>query len=280
MRYTFLSVLATVFVALSTWKYEKTENDTINPQFQRQSQENNKEWEKVPTTLVEQKKEQEKLTVRLTPLLIKKNSTKRNLNDRLFFKPAFTAFSLDTVFFILVIHTFGADLVASISTVFGHMSSSIGLVDLALTFTVAVYANYKWKREKLEMVNENTELQKGSLNKEKEREDVVTTLMELKTELENQRGRLKELLEKVEREREVNKQKLQAVETEITEREMTFDKPEELLREKEDLLRVQWKLDQTKKDNERQLLNTERLLEPIEIQFTRIHRMKEVDMQL
>ncbi|XP_039677343.1 uncharacterized protein LOC120572203 isoform X2 [Perca fluviatilis] len=127
------------------------------------------------------------------------------------------------------------------------------------------------KGEKAELVKRNAQLQKESLKTE---EDVVSTLMELKTELENQRGRLKELLEEVEGEREVNKQNLQAVEKEITEREATFDKPEELLREKEDLLRAQWKLDQTKRDNERQLLNTERLLEAIEIQVNKVHRKK------
>ena len=125
----------------------------------------------------------------------------------------------------------------------------------------------------------NAQLQKESLKTEEDGEDVVSTLMELKTELENQRGRLKELLEEVEGEREVNKQNLQAVEKEITEREATFDKPEELLRRKEDLLRAQWKLDQTKKDNERQLLNTERLLEPIEIQVNKIHQKKGVDSE-
>lgn len=130
------------------------------------------------------------------------------------------------------------------------------------------------------MVRKNAHLQKESLSKEKDRDDVVTTLMEVKTELEDQRGRLKVLLEEVERDKDVNKQKLQEVEKEITEKEMTFDKPEELLREKENLLRAQWKLDQTKKDNERQLLSTERLLEPIEIQVTRIHKTNEEDIQI
>ncbi len=129
-------------------------------------------------------------------------------------------------------------------------------------------------------MRKNAHLQNESLNKETEREDVLHTLTKVKTELENQRGQLKILLEEVEREKEVNKQKLQEVEKEITEKEMTFDKPEELLREKENLLRAQWKLDQTKTDNKRQLLNTEKLLEPIEIQVTRIHRTKEEDIQI
>ncbi|XP_070849834.1 butyrophilin subfamily 2 member A1-like [Chaetodon trifascialis] len=131
---------------------------------------------------------------------------------------------------------------------------------------------------KIPMEKKNVQLQKE--NKEKDWQDVLSALMEVKTELENQRDRLRVLLEEVEREKEGNKQKLQAVEEEITEREKAFDKPEELLREKESLLRAQWKLDQTKKDNESQLLNTERLLEPIETQVTRIHREKEVNVQI
>ncbi|XP_039677340.1 uncharacterized protein LOC120572202 isoform X3 [Perca fluviatilis] len=209
------------------------------------------------------------------------NPTNRNVTDGLFVKPAFMAVSgsmtLDTVFILRLIHTCGADLVESISTVCHHMSLRGVLVELALHVILAACANYRWKREKAELVKRNTQLQKESLKTEEDGEDVVSTLMELKTELENQRGRLKELLEEVEGEREVNKQNLQAVEKEITEREATFDKPEELLREKADLLRAQWKLDQTKRDNERQLLNTERLLEAIEIQVNKIHRKKGVD---
>ncbi|XP_035850017.1 uncharacterized protein LOC116052093 [Sander lucioperca] len=157
------------------------------------------------------------------------------------------------------------------------MAVACGSAGLIVGVLVVLAVVYKCKREKAESVKRNTQLQKESLKTEEEREDVVNTLMELNTELENQRGRLKELLEEVEGEREVNKQNLQAVEKEITEREAAFDKPEELLREKEDLLQAQWKLDQTKKDNERQLLNTERLLEAIEIQVNKIHRKKEED---
>ncbi|XP_044040250.1 uncharacterized protein LOC122870248 isoform X1 [Siniperca chuatsi] len=280
MRYTFLSALTTV-LALSTWKYhfqkdENTVHDKIIPLLQQESQEKEKEGGKVLTTLVEQKKELRELTDK--PKL-KKNCTDLNPKVRLFFKPAFTAFSLDSVLVLLIIHTFGADLVASISTVSGYMSSTGGLLDLAFSFILAGYAMYKWKREKAELVTENTQLQNESLKKEKERKDAVATLTEVKTELESQRGRLKELLKEVEREREVNKQRLQSVETDITEREITFDKPEELLKEKENLLKDQWKLDEKKKSCEGQLLNNERLLEPIESHVTRIH-MKEGNMQI
>ncbi|XP_031158476.1 uncharacterized protein LOC116052098 isoform X2 [Sander lucioperca] len=264
-----ISIVAVVAL-LPTVKYyllkdEKMENAETNSQFQQSQKE--KELENVPNILMEQEKEFAHMTRKIQP-----QCTKLNMTDGLFFEPAFTAISgsmpLDTVFILLLIHTCG---------VCHHMSLGGVLVDMALSLILAAFTMYRWKREKAESVKRNAQLQKESLKTEEEREDVVNTLMELNTELENQRGRLKELLEEVEGEREVNKQNLQAVEKEITEREAAFDKPEELLREKEDLLRTKWKLDQTKKDNERQLLNTERLLEPIEIQINKIHRKKEVD---
>ncbi|XP_035530989.1 contactin-1a-like [Morone saxatilis] len=121
--------------------------------------------------------------------------------------------------------------------------------------------------EKAELVKKIIQL-KESLDKQKDREDFVPILNEVKTKLENMRHHLILHLEEGERKREVNKLKLQAVEKEITEKERTSDKPEELLRERERLLREQWKLDETKNNNQGQLLNIERLLEPIEIKFT------------
>lgn len=202
----------------------------------------------------------------------RKNPAKPSLKDELFCNPEFMAVSgsmpLTTVFILLLIHTCGADLLAaSISTVSLHTSPSAA--DL-VSFILAVYAIYKWKRGKSDL---------ESVKKEEDLEDVVTTLMEVKAELEDQRGRLKELLQEVEGEREVNKQKLRAVEEELTQREVAFEKPEELLKEKEHLLQAQWKLDETKKDKERQLLNTERLLEPIDNQVTRIRRKKDRDFE-
>ncbi|KAF1380947.1 hypothetical protein PFLUV_G00169350 [Perca fluviatilis] len=283
MRTVISVVAAAAALALATVNYyfpkdEKMVNAETNPLFQQSQKE--KELENVPNILMEQEKELTQMMRKIQPQCTK-NPTKLNVTDGLFFEPAFTVVSgsmpLDTVFILLLIHTCGAGLVESISTVCHHMSLGGVLVDMALSLILAAYAMYRWKRGKAESVKRNAQLQKESLKTEEDGEDVVSTLMELKTELENQRGRLKELLEEVEGEQEVNKQNLQAVEKEITEREATFDKPEELLREKEDLLRAQWKLDQTKRDNERQLLNTERLLEPIEIQVNKLHRKKEVD---
>uniref|UniRef100_UPI0037E7AD3A butyrophilin-like protein 1 n=1 Tax=Semicossyphus pulcher TaxID=241346 RepID=UPI0037E7AD3A len=123
------------------------------------------------------------------------------------------------------------------------------------------------KSEHDDMVTKLTEV--------KTEHDMVTTLTEVKTELEEQRDHIKGQLEKTEAERERNKENLQSVEKDITEREQNFDKPEELLRQKEELLQAQWKLDERKKVFEREILNKEKLLEPIEIQFTNKNRNKD-----
>ncbi|XP_023259402.1 chromatin assembly factor 1 subunit A-like [Seriola lalandi dorsalis] len=93
---------------------------------------------------------------------------------------------------------------------------------------------------------------------------LVTTLREQKRELENQRDKHKRQLEKIQKKKEDNKEKLLSVERKITEKKMSFDKTEALLREKENLLHAEWRLDDTKKTCKRQLLNIEKLLEPIE----------------
>ncbi|KAG8005911.1 hypothetical protein GBF38_004971, partial [Nibea albiflora] len=120
--------------------------------------------------------------------------------------------------------------VGLISTLYYHTSSAVGL-ELAF----GIYAMYELKCKKAELVRENEKLQKELLNKDRE-------VMEVKSELEDQKGRLEVLLEEVERDKEINQRKLQTVEKEMTEKEMAFDKPEELLIEKENLLREQWKL--------------------------------------
>ncbi|XP_023259406.1 uncharacterized protein LOC111653162 [Seriola lalandi dorsalis] len=271
-----------VVLALCTWKilnppFEKMNHEKIDSLFEEQT-----EMKEHKALLMEEKKYLEDRTDD-NNLQHEKKFTKLNSKEELFFKPPLTTFtgslSHDTIFFLVLIHTCGADVVASISTVYHHMFSAHGLIEFALSGILVVYTTYNWKREKEELVKKNALLQKQSLLKEREQEDVVTALMEVKAELENQRGQLKVLLEEVEAEREENKQQLQSVEQEITEREMTFDKREELLREKENLLQGKWKLDQTKQQTERQLLNSEKLMEPIETLVTRIHRMKEKDVQ-
>nr|XP_020444178.1 spindle assembly abnormal protein 6-like isoform X2 [Monopterus albus] len=134
-------------------------------------------------------------------------------------------------------------------------------------------------KDGLNLSRDKTQLKKKNARLQGEKEEIqgsVKTLKELenqrdqvKLELENLRDELKVKLEEVEREKEKNKEELSLVETELTEKQMAYEKPEELLRQKEKLLQDQWKLDQTKKDNEKLLLDMERLLESIEIQVTR-----------
>lgn len=110
--------------------------------------------------------------------------------------------------------------------------------------------------------------------KEEDMRQVVTTLKNLNSELENQRDHFKKQLVQVEAKMEENKTKLQSVEKNI-EREKTVDKS--LLAEKENVLREQWKMDEAKKIYERNLLNIEILLEPIEIQMAKMKRKDETE---
>lgn len=104
-----------------------------------------------------------------------------------------------------------------------------------------------------------------------ERESLLSTLNEVKTELENQKHQLAEQLREVESEMKKNKEELQSVEAKITDRQ-NHDDTESLLKEKEKLLQTQWKLEEKKKTIERQTLNIEKALEPIEIQMMRTEK--------
>lgn len=66
------------------------------------------------------------------------------------------------------------------------------------------------------------------------------------------------------------------METKTIEREKI---PEELLKEKENLLQAQWKLDETKKVCENQMMNKQKLLELVEEQVTRINKQRDVRIQ-
>lgn len=130
------------------------------------------------------------------------------------------------------------------------------------------------------MVKNKLKLQNESLVKDQDHEDMLNTLTEVNTQLENWRIQLKLKLEEVEQEKKENKKNLEAVEEKIAQKDLSSDKPEALLRDKEMLLWTQWKLDMIKKDTEIQLLNTEKLKEPIEFQVIRIRQKKEIDMQI
>lgn len=96
-------------------------------------------------------------------------------------------------------------------------------------------------------------------------------LEELKSNLENKIGELRQELEEVETEREQNKTALQSVETKITQKE-PFDVIETLLKLKEDLLQSDWKLQEKKNNYEKQLIDLEKWLRPIEIKLMRTRK--------
>ncbi|XP_036967444.1 uncharacterized protein LOC119026892 isoform X2 [Acanthopagrus latus] len=248
-------ILMAALFLIPLWKYEKMDPDTI------QSQVKEKESEKALTNLTEQMKD----TENLTEPQFQMNNTTQNQKDRLFFKPAFTALNLDTVFFLLLIHTCGADLVQSISTLSQHMWSIGVLAELAFSVILTVYGAYKWKRKK----QDSDEIKAKPQYLEKTDEELNNELYKLnmflcqRRLLENHRELFKLQLDDVEREREDNKEKIQSVEKLITEseREKATETTEELLREKQKLLSAQWKLERKKEDLEKLQLNTEKVLQ-------------------
>ncbi|XP_036967443.1 uncharacterized protein LOC119026892 isoform X1 [Acanthopagrus latus] len=249
-------ILMAALFLIPLWKYEKMDPDTI------QSQVKEKESEKALTNLTEQMKD----TENLTEPQFQMNNTTQNQKDRLFFKPAFTALNLDTVFFLLLIHTCGADLVQSISTLSQHMWSIGVLAELAFSVILTVYGAYKWKQGKKQ---DSDEIKAKPQYLEKTDEELNNELYKLnmflcqRRLLENHRELFKLQLDDVEREREDNKEKIQSVEKLITEseREKATETTEELLREKQKLLSAQWKLERKKEDLEKLQLNTEKVLQ-------------------
>ncbi|KAK2899574.1 ribonuclease Y-like [Channa argus] len=153
------------------------------------------------------------------------------------------------------------------SSIFSASCTSMGLIcgfaGLTVGLLIAVAVFYKYRRNRNNGRNGNY----GGIarNEENKNQELVKLLTDLKGKLEDERDQIKPQLITLEGQREENRQKLQSVEKEITAREMTFDKPEELLKQKEKLLNEQWVLDQRKKDLEKHLLDNERLVEPIEI---------------
>ncbi|XP_027893414.1 myb-like protein X isoform X1 [Xiphophorus couchianus] len=81
---------------------------------------------------------------------------------------------------------------------------------------------------------------------------------------ENQKDQLDQKLQDVQTKRKENKEEVQMEEEKITEKKSS-DYMEQLLKEKGKLLQSQWNLDEEKKHYERQILNIEKALEPIEM---------------
>nr|XP_033465471.1 golgin subfamily A member 6-like protein 4 isoform X2 [Epinephelus lanceolatus] len=128
--------------------------------------------------------------------------------------------------------------------------------------------------EKADVMKQNEELKKkvSELQQKlsnydemiQKKDNVLDSLKEIRRELENHRGQLLSQLEELERQKKENKEKLQSVDRKITEseRERT-DEKQRLLKEKQDLLGVKWKLDEHKTEREKLVLHVEQLLQKI-----------------
>lgn len=266
MALSYVSAVAIVWSLL--WNYNFQKEDILNQErINSQCQRKVNEWEQRFMAL-EQRDE-------VKPQQHEKSSTILNLPDDVSVKSAVPtmsgSFPLPTVFLLLLIHTSGASVFSAASTASLWMNSAGGFMNVTFGL-ITVGFMYRWKCENTELVEKQSQCEKESRMKEEEFEDVVSTVMEVKRELENWRSQLKRLQMDVEKEKEENKERLQSVEDDITARERNYDKPEGLLKEKERLLQDQWKLDQTKKDTEWQLLKIEKLMEPIDAQVTRIRK--------
>lgn len=132
--------------------------------------------------------------------------------------------------------------------------------------------------------NDDSERKKRLLRRQSEetREErqtlatVLTPLKEVKKGLMNQRDQLKRLLEEIEKERQENKEKVRLVEIEITasENNNATERTQGYLREKQNLLNAQWKLETRKEEMEKQQLDMDRLLQKIESVMTTTEERK------
>ncbi|XP_049424633.1 ribonuclease Y-like [Epinephelus fuscoguttatus] len=155
------------------------------------------------------------------------------------------------------------------------MAAVCSLVALAIGGLIVAVVICKWRSDKADLQRKITSLQNERDRDEEENiAQVLSSLQGLIRDLEAQKHQVKGELQRVEAEREENERQLQSVEAEITEREKLFDKPEGLLRDKEKLLQAQWKLDETKRNIERRMLNIEKVLEPVEIQVSRMNKKR------
>ncbi|MED6275706.1 hypothetical protein CHARACLAT_029170 [Characodon lateralis] len=115
------------------------------------------------------------------------------------------------------------------------------------------------KREPENHKDENSKLQRNIEQLQDVNEELLDTQNEVKDLLENQKNHLAKRLQDVENKREKNKEELQLVEKTLNETK-TFDEKEEVLKQKEELLQSQWKLDEEKTKYKRRLPFIESLL--------------------
>ncbi|XP_034532682.1 C-type lectin domain family 4 member F-like [Notolabrus celidotus] len=164
--------LASTFTLLTcTYFFQrnrKVGHNNTNPLFQEQAQKKEITVEQTQTTLMQNMD----LTnmEQLQPQFQKKAQKLSEEEEDLFPKHAFTAFSLDQVFFILLIHTFGADFVSTISEVYYNVFTAVGMVELAFSFITSVYIVNRWKKDKEVELEKKNLLKKEFLNKEADKE--------------------------------------------------------------------------------------------------------------
>lgn len=111
------------------------------------------------------------------------------------------------------------------------------------------------------LVDKDDTLQKDLEQLQHTNKQLLESQKAAKRELETLKDQLTQKLQDIENKRKENKEELQLVEE-------TSD-GEELLEEKDRLLKSQWKLDEEKNIYKRHILGTEKALEPLEMQMTR-----------
>ncbi|XP_038160442.1 uncharacterized protein LOC119796105 [Cyprinodon tularosa] len=187
----------------------------------------------------------------------KKSITNSNEMEQLGFTPAVAilsgSLSLEIVSVILLIHMVGVDVLTSFYEVVPQLCY-FGSIIWMLFGVVFKYTSNKCKM---------SEQQRSSEDEQQVNKQLSETLNKVKEHLENQKKNLAQKLREVEFKMHINKEELQNVEKKMTEKD-TSDSKNDLLEQKERLLQLQWKLDEEKKGYERQFLNTEKSLEPIE----------------
>ncbi|MEQ2282126.1 hypothetical protein AMECASPLE_037301, partial [Ameca splendens] len=122
------------------------------------------------------------------------------------------------------------------------------------------------KKEPENHKDENSNLKRNLKQLQDVNKELLDTQNEVKNLLDTQKNHLAKRLQDVETKREKNKEELQLVEKTLNETK-TFDEKEKLLKQKEELLQSQWKLDEEKTKYKRRLPFFESLLEPIEMQI-------------
>ncbi|XP_062301199.1 uncharacterized protein LOC134006128 isoform X1 [Scomber scombrus] len=118
----------------------------------------------------------------------------------------------------------------------------------------------------LNFQKQTLENQKDQLKEKlQQKANMADGLKEQKQTLENHKDQMKLQLKEVEKKKEENKEKLLSVENKITEAENKKKDKGGLLKEKENLTDVKWKLDEQKTNWEKLILSVEQMLQRIDV---------------